>query len=81
MLTPDVVRRVLWSPPDLRQPAGLAEAVATQLRDHGARDWQVELVGPVLVDSILHPAPAPDLPPEPSPLTDDLPEAEAPGVG
>ena len=81
MLTPDVVRRVLWSPPDPRQPAELAEAVATQLRDHGARDWQVELVGPVLVDSILHPAPAPDLPPEPSPLTDDLPEAEAPGVG
>jgi ribonuclease D len=78
MLTPDVVRRVLWSPPDAREPAELAEAVAGQLREHGARAWQVELVGPVLVDAILHPAPAPELPPEPSPLTDDAPEVEPP---
>ena len=44
----------------------MAEAVATELRDLGARAWQVEIMAPMLVDAILHPAPAPDLPPEPS---------------
>jgi ribonuclease D len=81
LLTPDVVRRLLWSPPDSRDPTELTEAVGSQLREHGARDWQVELVGPVLVDAILHPAPAPELPPEPSPLTDDPPEVEPPAAG
>ncbi len=59
LLTPDVVRRVLWSPPAPREVAELTDAVAGVLGDHGARQWQVELVGPVLVDAILHPAPPP----------------------
>ena len=59
LLTPDVVRRVLWSPPEPRDRDALTAAVAEWLEDHGARPWQVELVGPVLVEAILHPAPAP----------------------
>ena len=39
LLHPDAVRRMAWSPPDPPD----AEAVAGQLRDHGARPWQVEL--------------------------------------
>lgn len=49
LLTPDVLRRVLWSP-----PAGddLATAVASELAALGARPWQVALTGPILVASI-----------------------------
>src|SRR5690606_25675016 len=47
LLTPDTMRRVLWSPPAVRDPAPLAAAVAEMLRDLGARQWQVELTGPV----------------------------------
>jgi ribonuclease D len=44
LLHPDAVRRVAWSPPD--QVA--AETVAGQLREYGARPWQVELTaGPI----------------------------------
>jgi ribonuclease D len=44
LLHPDAVRRMAWSPPDPPD----AEAVAGQLRDHGARAWQVELTaGPI----------------------------------
>ncbi len=60
LLTPDVVRRVLWTPPDPRDRTELTAAVADQLSDHGARPWQVDLVGPVLVEAILNPAPAPE---------------------
>jgi len=47
LLSPDTVRRVMW------EPAG-AElgAVETQLRGLGARDWQVELTAPMLLESI-----------------------------
>ena len=41
LMTPDVVRRVLWTPPD---PADLGAVLAA----YGARPWQVELVGPLL---------------------------------
>ena len=48
LLTPDSVRRLLWSPPG----DGGADAVAARLTEYGARPWQVELVGPVLVHAI-----------------------------
>src|SRR6478735_11663826 len=53
VLTPDYLRRTLWTPPSTREPAALAAAVATQLSGYGARPWQIELAGPVLVDAIL----------------------------
>jgi ribonuclease D len=46
LLQPDVLRRVCWSPP---QDGDIAAA----LRAGGARDWQVQLVAPVL-DEALH---------------------------
>ena len=47
MLSPDSVRRVMWTP-----PAADAAAVAAQLTSYGARAWQVDLVTPLLVDAI-----------------------------
>ncbi|HEX5813525.1 MAG TPA: HRDC domain-containing protein [Pseudonocardia sp.] len=43
LLQPDLLRRVCWSPP--------ADGdVAVALREGGAREWQVELIAPVLAD-------------------------------
>ncbi|GGT10669.1 3'-5' exonuclease [Streptomyces chromofuscus] len=52
LITPDTVRRVCWEPPS----ADVA-AVAGVLRGYGARDWQVELVAPVLVRALSAKAP------------------------
>jgi ribonuclease D len=49
LVSPDTVRRVLWTP-----PAPEAADVAAQLTSYGARAWQVELVTPLLVDAIAH---------------------------
>ena len=62
MLTPDYLRRVLWTPPATRDAAALAAAVDAALHDLGARPWQVELTGPVITQAIL----GADEPPEPS---------------
>jgi ribonuclease D len=48
LLSPDLVRRLMWTPP---QPAD-AEAVAEALRAGGAREWQVGLTRDLLTDAI-----------------------------
>jgi ribonuclease D len=48
LVSPDLVRRLMWSPPEPRDAA----TVAAALRDGGARDWQVELTGPVLTEAL-----------------------------
>ena len=48
VLSPDLVRRIMWSPPGARDAAAVAEA----LRVGGARDWQVELTLAVLADAV-----------------------------
>jgi ribonuclease D len=53
LLTPDYLRRVLWTPPETREPAALAAEVAAALTRLGARQWQVDVVGPVLCEAIL----------------------------
>ncbi|MFF8845226.1 HRDC domain-containing protein [Streptomyces sp. NPDC015127] len=45
LITPDTVRRVCWEPPF----EVTAESVASALAGYGARAWQIELVGPVLL--------------------------------
>ncbi|MBU2074299.1 MAG: ribonuclease D, partial [Actinobacteria bacterium] len=65
LLTPDSMRRTLWTPPRTRDPEALAAAVAEQLCGYGARPWQVELTTPLLVAAILHgdePVPEPEAP-------------------
>ena len=66
VLTPDYVRRLMWEPPDV-EPAGLADAVTERLRELGARPWQIELAGDVLVQAITAP---PEPPADPLPDTD-----------
>ena len=46
LMTPDVIRRVLWTPPE--DLANLHQV----LSDHNARPWQIEIVGPVLETAI-----------------------------
>jgi ribonuclease D len=48
LLSPDLVRRLMWSPPEPRD----AETVAATLRAGGAREWQVELTGELLTDAL-----------------------------
>ncbi|TKJ21712.1 3'-5' exonuclease [Blastococcus sp. CCUG 61487] len=47
LLSPDLVRRLMWSPPS---PPG-RDAVVDALRAGGAREWQVELTADVLTDA------------------------------
>ena len=53
LLTPDYLRRLMWTPPETREPAALADAVRAQLASYGARPWQAELVTGALVGAIL----------------------------
>jgi ribonuclease D len=46
LMTPDVIRRILWTPPE--DVAGLQQ----MLVEHNARPWQIEIVGPVLETAI-----------------------------
>jgi ribonuclease D len=52
LITPDTVRRVAWEP-----PAPLTEeSVAAALRAHGAREWQVGLVGAPIAAALIEPS-------------------------
>jgi ribonuclease D len=48
ILSPDLVRRLMWTPP---RPAD-AESVAAALRAGGARPWQIELTRDLLTEAI-----------------------------
>jgi ribonuclease D len=64
ILTPDTLRRTLWTPPRTRDEAALTEAVRTMLAGYGARPWQIDLTTPLLVSAILE---ADKEPPPPDP--------------
>jgi ribonuclease D len=49
LLSPDVVRRLSWSPPE---PAD-ADSVAAYLRGAGARSWQVDLSAAALAEAMI----------------------------
>ena len=46
MMTPDTVRRVMWQPP------AEGESLHEILADYAAREWQIELLSPVLEAAI-----------------------------
>ncbi|MGV9266766.1 ribonuclease D [Kitasatospora sp. NPDC003701] len=54
LITPDLVRRVSWEPPADPSAAGVAAA----LRRMGARQWQVDLVAPVVAAAFVKAAEA-----------------------
>ena len=72
LLTPDYLRRTLWSPPKQRDPEPLTAAVATQLEGYGARPWQIALAGPVLVTAIVDADQADPAPVDPDLVDPDL---------
>ena len=53
IVTPDYLRRVLWTPPSARTVEQLSDDVPAALADLGARPWQIALVTPVLIDAII----------------------------
>jgi ribonuclease D len=55
LLTPDYLRRVLWSPPKVPDEQ-LDDAVAAELSRLGARQWQVDLMAPLITEAIRHPS-------------------------
>ncbi len=70
ILTPDFLRRTLWTPPATREPSALLEAVVDMLAGYGARSWQIALAAPVISDAVLTadlPAATPEATPEPAP--------------
>jgi len=52
VLSPDSIRRVLWSPP----PDPTLESMTEALLALGARQWQIDIAGPILEEAINHPA-------------------------
>lgn len=71
LLTPDYLRRVLWTPPKVADEE-LGDAVAAELSRLGARPWQVQLMAPLITDAIMHPA-EPAEPVEPAQETEQPP--------
>ena len=52
LVTPDLLRRTIWSPPADTSETGWADA----LRAGGAREWQIQIVAPLLAEAALdHP--------------------------
>ena len=67
LLTPDTLRRTLWTPPRTREPGELLDAVVDQLVAHGARRWQVALTAPIIARAITEA----DVEPEPAQGVED----------
>jgi ribonuclease D len=77
VLTPDYLRRVLWTPPATRDPESLATAVDAVLSELGARPWQIELAGPVVTQAILKADQPPDPPPDQPEPQDQPPDQQS----
>lgn len=65
LLTPDYMRRVLWTPPKASD-VDLEAAVGAELRALSAREWQIELMAPIIAEAIRNPG-TPETDPEPDP--------------
>ncbi|TIC85891.1 ribonuclease D [Nocardioides sp. GY 10113] len=53
LLTPDHLRRAMWTPPKTREPVALLEGLIDQLSVLGSRSWQVGLTAPALAQAVL----------------------------
>ena len=62
VLTPDLLRRVAWTPPD---PAD-REAIADTLGALGARRWQLDATAQVIADAFVEASQTPEPPSEPA---------------
>lgn len=53
LLTPDFLRRTMWTPPGTRDPGALLDGIIEILSGFGARGWQIALTAPLLTDAVL----------------------------
>ena len=70
LLTPELVRRVVFDQGNEQRhgySTELVESVSRQLRDGGARDWQISLSAEMLARSLTLDKPLPPPPPPPAP--------------
>ena len=72
LLTPDYLRRVLWTPPEVREPEELTQAVSAALRALGARAWQVRLTAPLIAAAVIEAE---------QPVPEEEPDEERPATG
>ncbi|MFA5918688.1 MAG: HRDC domain-containing protein [Candidatus Nanopelagicaceae bacterium] len=63
LISPDLVRRICWSPPESSTTSLHTERVRDALLERGARPWQVSIVAPLLAHALLEREPVPQ--PEP----------------
>lgn len=59
LITPELVRRICWNPPQGSNESLQVAAVETSLLSLGARPWQVNLVGQVIASALLEKEPVP----------------------
>ena len=59
LMTPEHVRRICWNPPAGATESLSTSAVAEALAKLGARQWQIDLVAPVLAAALLEKEPIP----------------------
>ena len=58
LLSPDCLRRMLWAPGQhLGEPT--LDSISQALRGLGARQWQIDIAGPIIEEAINRPAPPP----------------------
>ncbi len=69
LITPEIVRRICWSPPQGATAVKSLEAVRNALISLGARTWQVDLVAESITQSLLEtePVEVPESVPESTP--------------
>lgn len=53
LISPEIVRRVIWEPPTGSMQALDVESVESTLRERGARPWQASIVAPLLAAALL----------------------------
>jgi len=58
LLTPEILRRVAWAPPEPLDAASVGEMLA----EHGARPWQIEHTAQLIVDAFVDSVNAPTEP-------------------
>ena len=56
VLSPDFLRRMLWSPQQLAAD-GTLSSISAALLKLGARQWQIDIAGPIIEEAVNRPAP------------------------
>jgi len=56
VLSPDFLRRMLWAPQQLAAD-GTLSSISAALLKLGARQWQIDIAGPIIEEAVNRPAP------------------------